>query len=128
MRTTRNANRREHVTQDARGSDATSAGKKSRPGKSQTAHSEQVDEILLMLESFFPDDAQKARRWMDARNPLLGDQSPKSLIQKGLGASVKRFIDSRLAEITADSIPAESKLSATVCPNYPQPLSKLSVT
>ena len=101
MRTTKNANRREHVTQDTRGSGATSAGKKARPGKSQTAHSEQVDEILLMLESFFPDDAEKARRWMDARNPLLGDQSPKYLIQKGLGASVKRFIDSRLAEITS---------------------------
>ena len=58
-------------------------------------------EAIALLTAFFDGDELKARRWMEARNPLLGYMRPASLMALGRGNKVVKLIKTQLAENAA---------------------------
>jgi len=57
-----------------------------------------VGAALAKLTTYFNGDGDKARRWLQATNPLLGNVRPISLFELGQGRKVLAFIDTQLAE------------------------------
>lgn len=59
---------------------------------------EEIANIINMVAAEFDGDAEKTASWFKARNPLLGDVSPRDMIRLGRYERLRKFIINALIE------------------------------
>lgn len=59
---------------------------------------EEIASTMNMVADAFEGDGDKARAWFRARNPLLGDVSPKEMIRLGRYERLRKFIINAMLE------------------------------
>jgi len=57
-----------------------------------------VEAIERLVFAFFNGDVLRAHAWMNAKNPHLGDVSPKQMIVMGRGKKLLAWVKAQLAE------------------------------
>lgn len=55
-------------------------------------HLEDISVIVNLVAKHFEGDADKTMAWFKARNPLLGDVSPRDMVRLGKYDRLRRFI------------------------------------
>lgn len=66
---------------------------------------EEIASIINMVAQAFDGDADKTSSWFRARNPLLGDVSPRDMIRLGRYERLRKFIINALMERLAQPTP-----------------------
>lgn len=54
---------------------------------------QEIAKILNMAAHFFAGDEAKTVAWLNARNPMLGDISPRDMVRFGRKDQLRRFIE-----------------------------------
>jgi len=67
---------------------------------------EEVANTINMVASLFAGDANKTAAWFKARNPMLGDISPRDMIRLGRYDRLRKFIINAMNERNAKPIEA----------------------
>jgi hypothetical protein len=67
---------------------------------------EEVAHTINMVASLFAGDANKTAAWFKARNPTLGDISPRDMIRLGRYERLRKFIINAINERNAKPIAA----------------------
>jgi hypothetical protein len=67
---------------------------------------EEVANTINMVASLFAGDANKTAAWFKARNPMLGDISPRDMIRLGRYERLRKFIINAMNERTAKPVAA----------------------
>jgi hypothetical protein len=62
---------------------------------------EEIAQTINLVAQIFDGDAEKAVAWFKARNPLLGDVSPREMIRLGRYERLRKFIVNALLERTS---------------------------
>ena len=62
---------------------------------------EDVANTINMVASLFAGDANKTAAWFKARNPMLGDISPRDMIRLGRYERLRKFIINAMNERNA---------------------------
>lgn len=66
---------------------------------------EEIASIINMVAQAFDGDADKTNAWFRARNPLLGDVSPRDMIRLGRYERLRKFIINAMIERLAKPTP-----------------------
>lgn len=61
------------------------------------AQLKEIAGIIDLVAARFDGDADKSRAWFKARNPLLGDLSPRDMIRFGRHDRLRRFVIDAIA-------------------------------
>jgi len=61
----------------------------------------EVGNIRGLVAQFFAGDVAKTALWFKAKNPLLGNLSPRDMIRNGRSEKLRRFVTSALEENAA---------------------------
>lgn len=59
---------------------------------------EEIADICNMVAGIFDGDVVKAARWFRARNPMLGDMTPRDMIRLGRYARLRKYIVNAISE------------------------------
>ena len=59
---------------------------------------EEIAQTVNLVAQMFDGDAEKAVAWFKARNPMLGDVSPREMIRLGRYERLRKFIVNALLE------------------------------
>lgn len=65
---------------------------------------EEVANTINMVATLFAGDVNKTAAWFKARNPMLGDISPRDMIRLGRYERLRKFIINAMNERTAKPI------------------------
>lgn len=63
---------------------------------------EEIAQTVNLVAQMFDGDAEKAVAWFKARNPMLGDVSPREMIRLGRYERLRKFIVNALLERTSE--------------------------
>ena len=63
---------------------------------------EEIAQTVNLVAQMFDGDAEKAVAWFKARNPMLGDVSPREMIRLGRYERLRKFIVNALLDRTSD--------------------------
>ncbi|MFY7913904.1 MAG: antitoxin Xre/MbcA/ParS toxin-binding domain-containing protein [Rubrivivax sp.] len=63
---------------------------------------EEIAQTVNLVAHMFDGDAEKAVAWFKARNPMLGDVSPREMIRLGRYERLRKFIVNALLERTSE--------------------------
>lgn len=72
---------------------------------------EEIASTINMVAQAFEGDADKTSAWFRARNPMLGDVSPRDMIRLGRYERLRKFIINALMEQLAKPTPVGLKTS-----------------
>ena len=67
---------------------------------------EEIANTINLVAVVFEGDAQKTTAWFKARNPMLGDVSPRDMIRLGHYERLRKFIVNAMIERKSASAPA----------------------
>jgi hypothetical protein len=67
---------------------------------------EEVANTINMVATLFAGDANKTAAWFKARNPMLGDISPRDMIRLGRYERLRKFIINAMNERNAKPVAA----------------------
>ena len=62
---------------------------------------EEIANTINMVAGLFNGDVNKTAAWFKARNPMLGDVSPRDMIRLGRFERLRKFIINAMAERSA---------------------------
>ena len=63
---------------------------------------EEIAQTVNLVAQMFDGDAEKAVAWFKARNPMLGDVSPREMIRLGRYERLRKFIVNALLDRTSE--------------------------
>jgi hypothetical protein len=66
---------------------------------------EEIASTINMVAKAFDGDVAKTTTWFRARNPMLGDVSPRDMIRLGRYERLRKFIINAMMERAAKSVP-----------------------
>lgn len=71
---------------------------------------EEIAQTINLVARVFDGEAEKTAAWFKARNPLLGDVSPRDMIRLGRYERLRKFILNAMLENRADAGPVVSEV------------------
>jgi hypothetical protein len=75
---------------------------------------EEIASTINLVARMFNGDAEKTSLWFKARNPLLGDVSPRDMIRLGRFERLRKFIINAMLKRQPDSLPTTSTVRVRV--------------
>lgn len=73
---------------------------------------EEIADTINMVAGVFRGDRDKTAAWFMARNPMLGDVSPRDMIRLGRYERLRKFIINAMAERRSETLPLSENVSA----------------
>lgn len=74
---------------------------------------EEIANTINMVAAIFDGDPERTAAWFRARNPLLGDVSPRDMIRLGRYERLRRFIINAMTKRTAGAEQATAAAAAS---------------
>lgn len=65
---------------------------------------EEIGQTINLVAQMFDGDAEKAVAWFKARNPMLGDVSPREMIRLGRYERLRKFIVNAIRDRTPTQV------------------------
>jgi|ERR1035437_5047875 hypothetical protein len=75
---------------------------------------EEIASTINLVARMFNGDAEKTTLWFKARNPLLGDVSPRDMIRLGRYERLRKFIVNAMLKRSPGSLPTKSDVGIRV--------------